>query len=716
VAPQTNGEAEEDAPFAIPEPDHDSVGGNGDGARGPDSASTLITVPAGDSNSTLISAPTGRPTESPPVVRYGGEPGEVRDGRAGRADDISGEGRRPVSGKRIGQYRMVRFLGKGAAGSVYEAVDTLTDDTVAIKLLSPAAATDARTRSRFLAEARLAGRVSHPHLVAVRGAGQADNRVFLVMELVRGGSCADRLRADGPMPEPLATKLVRQAAAALSAVHAAGILHRDIKPANLMLDADGNAKLTDFGLAKGLAASDVSLTRPGELMGTPNYMSPEQCRGEQPDARSDLYSLGATYYCLLTGRPPFSAGNRGQAESHAVVMAKHLREPVPDPRSLRPELPEAVSRIIRRSMAKDPAARYRSAEEMIADLDRVASPPAAGYLLPAHAVAGDGEGPSAGKPSGRRSRGGFIPGGSRAAVVVAVGLVAAIVTAAVSAAVMMLLSSRGRTPSPPPATGSLSASVEEQRTPPVGPAAAETPATPALTVTPVLIAASGEPAPETETASVTATSAPPVAPFAAAARPEETAGEPEAAPAGDDPPASDRFRGGPVIDLMETGRAAPLRPGRAWRRDAGRLRLEATGVEADAVIRVDPSAEAGDFRLAGEVCWTRVDDAEGADMQFYYRLRDRTGFCACLAPSHAGLSVWEPGRHRTFASAGRAVRAGRWCRVVLECVGDRHRLWIDGEPVCDSVRKGPAEGALMLRATGGTVLLRNLVLTLPREQ
>jgi serine/threonine protein kinase len=304
---------------------------------------------------------------------------------------------------------MVRLLGRGGVGTVYEAFDTETGEDVAVKLLPPRAAADARVLSRFLSEGRFAGAVRHPNLVAVRETGAANGLVFLVMDLVRGETCAERLRREGRLPPAEALRVVRAVAEALSAVHAVGIVHRDVKPGNVMIDRQGRVRLSDFGLAKDLHGDDSSLTRPGDLLGTPHYMSPEQCRGERPDARSDIYSLGATLFCLLTGRPPFAAdaassgqipaagaspgaeagagagaaGSTGSALMRQIaVMTRHLRDPAPDPRDLRPELPAGFTRVVARAMAKSPDDRYPDAAALIADLDAVAAESAPGPTPP----------------------------------------------------------------------------------------------------------------------------------------------------------------------------------------------------------------------------------------------------------------------------------------------------------------------------------------------
>jgi serine/threonine protein kinase len=272
----------------------------------------------------------------------------------------------PWIGTKLGEFEIRSLLGKGGFGSVYEAQDTLLQRTVAIKVLSAKVAGNPVMLKQFIAEARAAGAVRHPNLVTIYQVGRQGAVTYIVMEVVRGGSCAQWLKKKGPMSETQATWLIAQAAQGLSAAHARGLVHRDIKPANLMLTDEGSVKIADFGLATrtNAAAAGVRTARAGvlEVVGTPNYMSPEQARGDEVDPRGDLYSLGATYYALLTGRPPFKAPDT------AGLLLMHLEAPPPDPRRLRPDLPPGCARVIARAMAKDPADRYQNGQEMAADL------------------------------------------------------------------------------------------------------------------------------------------------------------------------------------------------------------------------------------------------------------------------------------------------------------------------------------------------------------
>jgi serine/threonine protein kinase/putative intracellular protease/amidase len=267
-------------------------------------------------------------------------------------------------GTQLGKYQIVSRLGRGGMGVVYEAVDTLLNRTVAIKVLPEEVADDSQALQRFQHEARAAARLNHANVVVIHDVGQQDGVHYLVMERVAGRSLAARLE-EGPLDWREATLVVADACRGLAAAHAAALIHRDIKPGNLLRNSDGQVKLADFGLAK--ATDHSSLTKSGSVLGTPLFMSPEQCKSLPLDARSDIYSLGATYYMLLTGQPPY------RADSSMEVMFAHVSNPVPDPRVVRPDVPESCAAIIQKAMAKDPAKRYQSAEEMRGALDAAAA-------------------------------------------------------------------------------------------------------------------------------------------------------------------------------------------------------------------------------------------------------------------------------------------------------------------------------------------------------
>lgn len=273
-------------------------------------------------------------------------------------------------GTTLGKYRLLGVLGQGGMGVVYEGEDTVLQRRVAIKLLPEHIIADARVRDQFLNEARAAARLNHPHAVTIYEINSSGTIYYIAMELARGGSMQEHLNSQGPLPWPEATRVVADACRGLAAAHAAGLVHRDIKPANIIRSETGLVKLSDFGVARVLgqsAAAAPAGAALGTAAGTPHFMSPEQCRNDHLDERSDLYSLGATYYALLTGRPPYPAAKPIE------VMFAHCSQAIPDPRDVVPAVPESCVAILSRAMAKYPADRYNSATEMLADLERVVS-------------------------------------------------------------------------------------------------------------------------------------------------------------------------------------------------------------------------------------------------------------------------------------------------------------------------------------------------------
>lgn len=255
----------------------------------------------------------------------------------------------------VDQYRLLRPLGWGGTGIVCAAEDMALGRRVAIKLI-PHEPTSGIAPPQILREARFASQVQDPHVVSLYSSGTYSGGVYLVMELVEGRS-VQALLGDGPLSWREATAILVVACAGLMAVHAAGIVHRDLKPANLLLTADGTVKLSDFGLARWLDPLKRSATWK-RIAGTPHYMSPEQCRQEEYDERTDIYSLGATYYTLLTGQTPYAYA------TPLEIMFAHCTAPVPDLRKDHREIPRACAEIVRRAMAKKRAERYDSAREM----------------------------------------------------------------------------------------------------------------------------------------------------------------------------------------------------------------------------------------------------------------------------------------------------------------------------------------------------------------
>jgi serine/threonine protein kinase/ABC-type branched-subunit amino acid transport system substrate-binding protein len=271
-------------------------------------------------------------------------------------------------GKTLGKYQITSVLGCGAMGVVLKARDQVIERDVAVKVLADHLAADATALGRFLSEARAAGQINHPNVVAIYEICQENALTYLVLEYAPGGNLEEWLTERRTLPVLEATQALIEACKGVGAAHAANLIHRDIKPANFMRTADGSIKVADFGLAKALGRSGRELTQVGTVVGTPYFMSPEQCEAKPLDKRSDVYSLGATYYSLLTGKSPFH-----DSETVPQVMYAHCHGPLPDPRSLNPAIPPACAHIIAKAMAKAPNDRYPSTVEMLADLQAVAA-------------------------------------------------------------------------------------------------------------------------------------------------------------------------------------------------------------------------------------------------------------------------------------------------------------------------------------------------------
>ncbi len=260
-----------------------------------------------------------------------------------------------LAGRSIGPYRLVERIGQGGMAAVYKAVDTRDDRVLAVKILTAMAAAEPELVQRFLREAKLLTRLRHPNIVPVEDFGEADGHMYLVMPLYTAGGLNDRLE-HGAMTPQEGSQLIAQVSSALEYAHNQGIVHRDIKPSNILLDDQGNALLSDFGLAR-VADASVSLTG-SSILGTPAYIAPEQVRGDAIDPRTDQYSLGIVLYQLTTGRLPF------ESDSPMAILLKHVNEPLPRPRSVAPSIPESVEQVILKATAKDPKDRFTSVAEM----------------------------------------------------------------------------------------------------------------------------------------------------------------------------------------------------------------------------------------------------------------------------------------------------------------------------------------------------------------
>ena len=264
----------------------------------------------------------------------------------------------PLIGREIGDCLIVGKLGQGSMGVVYKAKHKRLGRDVALKLLYASSPTQTPAALRgFENELRAAAALDHPNIVVIFDFGQEEEFYFVEMEFVDGESLNRRLEREHSMGVGDATRLLLESARACAAAHKRQIVHRDIKPGNIMLRTDGRVKVTDFGLAAGPAHA-------GQSASIALYLSPEQCAGNAVDARADVYSLGVTYYHMLTGVPPFTG------DTALAVMLKHRALPIPDPRALKPGLPDVARTIIAKAMAKAPEERYQTCEEMIRDIQR----------------------------------------------------------------------------------------------------------------------------------------------------------------------------------------------------------------------------------------------------------------------------------------------------------------------------------------------------------
>src|SRR5487761_1332707 len=272
----------------------------------------------------------------------------------------------PVDGVRVfsNRYELTHLVARGGMAEVFRARDRLLDRPVALKVLFPELSADRSFVERFRREAQAAANLSHPNIVPVFDWGEDGGTYYIVMEYIDGQPLSQALRNGGPMPPAQVARIGAQVADALSYAHRHGVIHRDVKPGNVLITSDGQVKVTDFGIARAMGSIDDQVTQTGLVMGTATYFSPEQAQGLDVDGRSDIYALGVVLYEMLVGRPPFVG------DTPVSIAYQHVQETPPRPRSLNPEIPAALEAIVLQGMAKLPAERYQSADELRADLER----------------------------------------------------------------------------------------------------------------------------------------------------------------------------------------------------------------------------------------------------------------------------------------------------------------------------------------------------------
>ena len=279
------------------------------------------------------------------------------------------------TGEKIGDYEVLAPLGAGGMGSVYKVRHSISQRVEALKVILPNASAAPEMEERFLREIRLQAKLEHQHIASLHNAFRVQDQLVMVMEFVEGVSLREKLRSSG-ITLGQALEYGAQVLEALAYAHGHGVIHRDVKPSNVMIASHGAVKLLDFGLAASSTVSgedtvggqEVELTRPGTMLGSPHYISPEQARGERANARSDLYSTGAMLYEMVAGQPPFESGASGGAYA---IIAAHLHQAPRSPSDVNPEVPAALARIILKALAKSPSERFSSAEEFLAALDTI---------------------------------------------------------------------------------------------------------------------------------------------------------------------------------------------------------------------------------------------------------------------------------------------------------------------------------------------------------
>ncbi|HZY40581.1 MAG TPA: serine/threonine-protein kinase, partial [Anaerolineae bacterium] len=266
-------------------------------------------------------------------------------------------------GEQVGPYQIMAQLGSGGMATVFKAYHAALDRYVAIKVLHPAFKQDPNFLTRFQREARIVAKLDHPHIVPVYDFSEANGQPYLVMRFIAGETLKARLSAGALMLAEV-RRVIKPVADALAYAHGQGVLHRDVKPSNILLTPEGDVFLADFGLARIAQAGESTLSQ-DSLLGTPQYISPEQAQGQSDlDARTDVYSLGVVIYELLVGRVPY------QADTPYAVIHDHIYAPLPLPRSIKPDFPEAIERVLLKALTKDRADRYASVSELWSAFER----------------------------------------------------------------------------------------------------------------------------------------------------------------------------------------------------------------------------------------------------------------------------------------------------------------------------------------------------------
>ncbi len=337
-------------------------------------------------------------------------------------------------GQTLGQFQIIQELGRGGMAVVYKAYQPTLQRYVALKVLPAQFAHDENFVKRFRQEAIAAARLQHPNIVTIYDVGQIGDIQFIVMELLEGQSLAQLIRHGGALPPARVARLIEQIASALDYAHKQGFVHRDIKPANVMVDANDHATLTDFGIARAMGAS--RLTQTGAMVGTPQYMAPEQVRGLPVDHRADVYALGIVCYEMLTGQTPFSGDT-------ATVLYKQAHEPPPPLSQFSPHVPPTMAAAVTRALAKNPDERFQSAGELATALSISLAPTTVSARRPTPTPS-----PPATRATGQKSWLGWVLGaGALALVCLVLGVALALIGAR-----------GGTTPTPPPGiAGNLSA-------------------------------------------------------------------------------------------------------------------------------------------------------------------------------------------------------------------------------------------------------------------